>query len=183
VWTAPADPSSIKDPSLIIYTAMNERGGHYVVTNGDQTDSIIEALQAGLCADAGLQKRKYEPDAPNFTPRISAICQIQHGVPKTEIAVLKKSPYGDGCDRHFFHFDQLGSGVGYCVTTYMGDGDPLPAFRGEPYPLPLQGDATAIAEIFWSALNDENRVSLAVKWIELSSGNSTIVVRNRYQKA
>ena len=182
VWTAPADPSKVKDPSLIIYNAMNELRGLYVATNGDQTDTIVEAALAGADWRAALDTRVYEPDAPNFTPRIAAVCSLRQGVHVAELAVLKKSAFGDGCDRHTFRLERFGQGFGHCVTTYMGDGDPLPSFRGEPYVLPLPGGIDAVAETIWNALNEENRVSLAVKFIDVEKNASTLRIINKYAK-
>jgi len=183
LWTEAADPAKVADPSLIIYNAMRETKDLYVVTNGDQTDTIIEAALAGEDFRQALNTRVYEPDAPNFTPRISAVCSLSHGAPVAELAVLKKSPFGNGCDRHFFRYEQFSPGIGYCITTYLGDGNPLPSFRGEPLALPLEGDAQAIARTMWDALNAENRVSFAVKFIEIATGRSAIIVLNQYRKA
>ena len=182
LWTEAADPSKVSDPSLIIYNAMREYNRHYVVTNGDQTDTIIEALQQGGDFRQALMTRTYEPDAPNFTPRISAICTLSPGGPTAELALLKKSLFGDGCDRHFFCLEQFGKGLGYFISTYIGDGSPLPAFRGEPILIPLTGDAQTVATTFWDALNPDNRVALAVKFIQIPTGLSVIHVVNRYQR-
>ena len=182
LWTTAADPSKVKDPSLIIYNAMRELAGLYIVTNGDQTDTIAQACLAGGDFRQALNTRVYEPDAPNFTPRISAICSLREGGPFAELSVLKKSAFGDGCDRHLFRIEAFGAGLGHCVTTYMGDGDPLPAFAGEPYLLPLRGDIESVARTIWEALNEENRVSLAVKFIDAGDGRSSIHVVNKYEK-
>lgn len=183
LWTEAADPSMVKDPRLIIYRAMRELPGLYVATNGDQTDTVIEVFEAGGAFAEALATRRYEPDAPNFTPRISAVVSLREGAPSAELSVLKKSPLGDGCDRHLFRLEQFAPGTGHCITTYRGDGDPLPSFEGEPYLLPLAGDAESVADTLWEALNADNRVSLAVKAIDPATGRSSITVRNRYRKA
>jgi hypothetical protein len=181
--TAPANPSKVKDPSLIIYNAMLEEGGHHVVTNGDQTDTIAGALRYGATFAGALRTREYEPDKPNFTPRISGICSPEgEGAWSIALALLKRSPFGEGCDRQFFEIGQLKAGFGYGVTTYSGDGDPLPAFAGEPILLPLAGDADEVADAYWAALNAANRVSLAVKSIDVETGEASIVVRNQYKQ-
>jgi len=188
VWTAPADPSKVADPSkaaapsLIIYNAMRELEGLYVATNGDQTDTVIQSALAGGDFRKALNTRSYEPDAPNFTPRIAASCSLRADAPAAELAVLKRSAFGDGCDRHYFRFEAFGAGLGHCVTTYMGDGNPLPSFQGEPFLLPLPGDVDAVATGVWQALNVENRVALAVKFLALSGGASTVRIINRNTK-
>jgi hypothetical protein len=180
--TAAADPSKLKDPSLIIYNAMRELAGLYIVTNGDQTDTIVQGCLAGADFRQSLNTRAYEPDAPNFTPRISAICSLREGLPFAEIAVLKKSAFGDATDRHFFRYEEFGPGLGHCVTTYMGDGDPLPSFCGEPLLMPVKGGMQTVAKNYWNALNEENRVSLGVKFIDIETGGSNMHVINKYNK-
>ncbi len=180
--TAAADPSTLADPSLIIYNAMRELSDLYVVTNGDQTDTIIQGLLAGASFGQALNTRQYEPDKPNYTPRISAICSLRDGMPVAEISILKRSAFGDGCDRQTFRYESFGPGFGHFISTYQGDGNPLPSFKGDPRVMPLEADAAAIADTYWSALNVENRVSLAVKFIEIMSGQSEITIRNQYQK-
>lgn len=180
--TAAADPAKVADPSLIIYNAMRELKGLYVVSNGDQTDTAIQGLLAGATFSQALSTRQYEPDRPNYTPRISALCSLRDGLPIAEISLLKRSAFGMGCDRQLFRYESFAPGYGFCVTTYAGDGDPLPSFQGEPRLLPLEGNADRIADAYWAALNAENRVSLAVKMIDIASGASTIVIRNQYQK-
>ena len=129
LWTEAADPSLVKDPSLIIYTAMDEVKGHYVVTNGDQTDTITEAIKNNRDFEWALMTRQYEPDAPNFTPRISGLTLLADGHAMGELAVLKHSEAGESCNRNFFTYEQLPRGLGYCVTTYQGDGDPFALVR------------------------------------------------------
>lgn len=180
--TAPADPAKVKDPSLIIYNAMDEFGGHHVVTNGDQTDTIVNALRYGANFIGALRTRQYEPDAPNFTPRISGVCSLSGEEWGISLSLLKRSPFGEGCDRQFYEIGQMKAGFGLCVTTYRGDGDPLPGFQGEPYLLPLNGTAEAVAGFYWDALNKENRVSLAVKRIDADTGESKIVIKNQYKQ-
>lgn len=182
LWTEAADPSKVEDPRLIIYNAMLELRELFVVSNGDQTDTIYQALLAGGDFCHALNIRQYEPDAPNFTPRISGLASLRHGVPTAELSVLKKSDLGDGCDRHFFHIEQFGMGYGHCVTTYMEDGDPLPPFEGQPYPLPLLGKIDAVARTTWNALNAENRVSLAAKFINIETAQTEVRVINQYEK-
>ncbi len=180
--TEAADPSKVRDPSLIIYNAMREIEGAYIATNGDQTDTIFEALADGSTFVAALETRQYEPDGPNFTPRISGLSLVDGEHVATYLSVLKKSPFGDGCVRDTFQYEDLPKGAGYTIRTYMGDGDPLPSFEGEPYLLPLEGEPREVAETVWGALDADNRVSLAVKSIDLASGSSKIEIINAYKK-
>jgi len=180
VWTKAADPTKLKDPSLIIYNAMLELNGLFVVTNGDQTDTIIQSLRAGGTFRQALATRQYEPDAPNFTPRISALTSVRDGMPMLEMAVLKQSPISIACDRFFYVYDDLPPGYGRMITTYAGDGDPLPCFQGEPMLMPLSGGIEEIADTYWKALNEDNRVALAVKFIDVIDWTSETVLVNRH---
>lgn len=183
VWTEPADPAKVKDPSLIIYNAMRELpGGVFIVTNGDQTDTICEAITTGGTFESALATRDYEPDKPNFTPRISGIFDLRRKPLAATLSLLRRSPFGEATDRFFWRLGQLGPGFGHCITTYRGDGDPLPAFEGEPYLVPLVGDAAAIASTFWNALNPDNKVSLCVKAIDPDTLLSKVVIHNKYPK-
>lgn len=175
--TAPADPKSVEDPSLIIYTAMAEDFcNRYAVSNGHQT---LDALDPnGL---SYLENWQYEPDAPHYTPRISAVIDFLTWPACAEISILRKSPFTARCERSFFTLDLASSGRGYCITTYSGDGNPLPAFRGEPYLLPLKGNIDQVAQNLWESLNEKNRVSLAVKFIDRDSGVSKIKIINKYE--
>lgn len=181
-----ADPSKVEDPRLIIYTAMREEMinnvRYCVVSNGSQTDVVADGIAEDHSMQASLKNKNviYEPDSPNFTPRITAMCHFEHGKPIIEMSLLRKSPFSDECCRHLFEINGIGSGFGHCLTTYRGDnGDPLLPFRGEPYLLPLAGDANAIADFYWKKLNADNKVALAVKFIP-EIGRSHTVIRNKY---
>ena len=182
-----ADLAKVEDPSLILYTAMREavsNGVHYyVVSNGSQTDVVADGLAEDHSMHASLKNKNviYEPDPPNCTPRITAVCHFEHGKPVIEMSLLRKSPFSDECCRNLFEIKGIGNGFGHCFTTYREDGDPLPPFRGEPYLLPLTGDADAIADFYWDKLNATNKVALAVKFIP-ETGHSHTVVRNRFAK-
>lgn len=182
VFTEAADPAKVKDPSLIIYNAMREVDGRcHVVSNGAQTDSV----EADLTLLESLSVWEYEPDGPNFTPRITGAVwrEASPNSVRTEIAILCRSSRGKGCDRHLYSYDATTPGLGYCVTTYTGDGSPLPPFRGEPYLLPLRGaNGEEVLRDIWGMLNPENRVSLAVKTIDHATGRSAIFIENKYQK-
>lgn len=173
--TALADPSKVKDPSLIIYTAMVEEDDRWAVSNGAQTNDMLHDVKL-------LPVWSYEPDDPNFTPRISALSFFVNDKNKAAnsiFSILRKDPDSNKCQNDIYRYKHS-FGVGYCVTTYLGDGNPLPAFQGEPYVLPLIGDINQIASTFWDLLNEENKISLAVKFVNKKSRNSTIKIINKY---
>ena len=179
--TEPVDLSLVADPSLIIYDVMLNLPGIYLVTNGDQTRTIYDTLQAGGTFEAALATREREPDAPNFTPRISGMLHLENGAVSTALSILKANPLDPiYSDRYYFYPSMPKVGLGHGLTTYSGDGNPLPSFSGEPLLLPLVGTAEQVLETYWNALNAENRISLAVKEISIPSGESRILVHNRY---
>ena len=183
VFTEAADPAKVTDPRNIIYNAMMEGGGIYVVSNGVQTDAVVTGLVSGMTFSQLLAGFKYEDDPPNSTSRITAVCGISSGGGCVEFSLLRKSFLGDSCDRLTFCYDQLDAGLGLCMTTYMGDGNPLPAFIGEPYLLPIDSNNIyTVAKEFWEALNEANRVALVVKFVDLSTGTSTVKIINKYRK-
>ena len=187
VFTEPADASKVKDASLIIYNAMDSYAGNFVVSNGDQTNTAISAfaMAAGITLREALRDRTFEPDRPNFTPRITGLCvPSTDGMCFTQLSIIRKSELAgdDNCERACFDYVGIRPGYGFSVSTYEGDGDPLPAFNSGPYPLPLVGGMEDIAETYWSILNKDNRVSLAVKFITIESRDSVVVLRNRYSK-
>lgn len=176
--TEPVDASLVEDPSLIIYEAMLEADGRYIATNGDQTRTIADALAAGGDFDGALAGREREPDAPNYTPRISALLDL-NGAPALALSILKANPIDPALtDRFTYRPAPAPPGLGVGLTTYAGDGSPLPSFSGEPLLLPLEGTAEEVLEAYWSALDADNRISLAVKRIDAGSGR--ILARNRY---
>lgn len=180
VFTEAADPTEMKDPSLVIYNAMMENEQMYVVSNGRQTSDLANRLFISDFHPILVEKWGYEPDAPNYTPRISAAF-CHSGEFHFQMSIIRRCGWGLS-SHHLYRFSDIDKGVGYCITTYSGDGDPLPAFTGEPYPLPLKGSIKEIALTIWDALNDANRVALAVKFIDRSSGKSTVRIINKYAK-
>jgi len=179
--TEPVDPSLIADPSLIIYEAMLDLPNTYLVSNGDQTRTMYETLQKGGTIEQALATREREPDAPNFTPRISGLLSFKDGTATAVLSILKANPLDPACtDRCFYRpsFPQVGFGFG--LTTYSGDGNPLPSFSGEPLLLPCSGKAEEVLERYWTALNADNRVSMAAKEISDQGRISEIFVRNRW---
>ncbi len=180
VRTAPHDESKVKNPSLIIYNCVRTFGAAHVVSNGDQTDTIFDALRGGGTFGQALATRTFEPDAPNFTPRIAGLVDLHDPVNAYKLAILK-AVENDGryAVRHFFDYETAIPGVGHCVTTYSGDGSPLPCFEGEPYPVELRGDAGDVAEFYWDALNQDNKVSLLAKSIDAGTGAVDIKIINK----
>jgi IMP cyclohydrolase len=181
LFTVPADPSKVKDPSLIIYNAMRERGRYFVVSNGEQTDTVIRGTYTGHSFYWALSTWSFEPDAPNYTPRIAGISYLSSN-PRMELAILRKSPWSGSCERTFYSYDELEPGFGHGLVTYSGDGDPLPSFSDNPLFLPLEGNADMIAKTYWATLQEPNRVALAVKFIDAASGKSDITIINRFEK-
>lgn len=182
--TAQADPSKGGDLDLIIYTAMLESGKCFAVSNGKQThDALMCISDAAGLASSRFHNWSYEPDKPNYTPRISATILLDNrGNFKTQFSILKKSPFGEECDRQLFNYDRIAPGYGRCLHTYKCDGKPvIPSFEGEPYLLPIRGDIKEVTQTIWDALNEDNRVSLAVKFIDLATGESSMEIINKYE--
>jgi hypothetical protein len=180
VRTEARDPAKLTDPSLIIYYPVRHAGQAHIVTNGDQTDTIYEALASGGTFEAALSTRTFEPDAPNFTPRISGLVDLRDKQAAYKLSILK-SNQGDPQQtlRQFFHYEQAVAGYGHLIHTYVGDGDPLPSFAGEPKPVPLLNDADETARFYWNLLDGENRISLLVKTIPLDGGAAKIRIINK----
>lgn len=187
LFTVAADASKMKDPSLVIYNAMIEQRGLYVVSNGDQTDSVVQEdlARSGLRLSEMIRHREYEPDKPNNTIRITGLVNKRltdwaDSKPRAELLILQKSLWSDACERRSYDLE-LAPGVGWCITTYAGDGEPLPSFRGDPYLLPIN-DIEKTLSAYWDNLNADNRVALAVKAINAQTGKSMILIKNRYTK-
>jgi hypothetical protein len=179
--TEPVDLSKVKDPSLIIYEAMLELPNCYIVSNGDQTRTIYEGIQKGIPFPETLAEREREPDAPNFTPRISGMISFTDKKGAISLSILKANPIDPGyTDRYFYQPSLPQPGFGFGLTTYQGDGDPLPSFVGDPLLLPCQGSAEKILETYWQALDAENRVSLAIKEIQSNGQGSRILIKNQF---
>lgn len=178
--TEARDPAKLTDPSLIIYYPAKHIGGAHIITNGDQTDTIHEALQNGGSFESALATRTYEPDAPNFTPRISGLVDLADGQFAYKLSILKSAGNTeDQTLRHTYTYESALPGFGHCIHTYSADGNPLPSFAGEPQLVPLAGTAEAIAKRYWSMLNEENKISLLVKTIHRESGESRLLVLNK----
>lgn len=173
--------SRMSDPSLIIYYPVRTEGNMHIVTNGDQTDTIAEFVVAGRTFEEALLTRQYEPDAPNYTPRISAAILYNKNKPSYVMSILKTVENNPSIEKkEFYTYNEFVGGEGRCIQTYRGDGSPLPSFEGEPYLVSLEDDLNKTAERYWYLLNPDNRVALLVKHIELSSGNVDIRIINKH---
>ena len=171
IRTQAFDPSKLEDPSLIIYAPVRVLGNKTIVTNGDQTDTIYEGMDKQLTFEQSLRTREFEPDGPNYTPRISGIMHIENGTYNYAMSILKSnngSP--DGCCRYTFAYENPAAGEGHFIHTYMCDGDPLPSFEGEPKLIGVPDDMEAFTELLWNSLNEENKVSLFVRYIDIETG-------------
>ncbi len=176
----PFDESKVEDPSLIIYSPVKAVGKDVIVTNGDQTDTIEEFLKAGKCFRCALKTRAFEPDAPNFTPRISAILHLDGGY-TYQMSILKSADEkGTACNRYTFDYEPL-DGVGHFIHTYVTDGNPLPTFMGEPERVSIPNDLTAFAEEIWNNLDENNKISLYCRSIDLASGKTENVMYNKHE--
>ena len=172
IRTKAFDPTLIAgDPSLIIYAAVRTLGAKTIVTNGDQTDTIFDGLKAGQTFEQSLRSRKYEHDAPNYTPRISSLLDVEGGKYNYAISILKSDMGNpDNTLRFTFTYDAPQKGKGHFIHTYMGDGNPLPSYEGEPTPVAIEGDIDTFTNNIWSWLNEENKVSLFVRFINIENG-------------
>lgn len=179
VRTDTVDKSQWVDPLTMYYPSRIIRGVH-VVTNGDQTETICEAIDRGGSFESALQTRQFEPDAPNFTPRISGVVALD-SAHAYQLAILK-AMNGDGrhCVRMYFDYEAALPGMGHCLTTYIDDGQPLPSFEGEPFAVRLFDDLEETAHAYWALLNTDNRVSLLVKFIDMQSGTAQIRIVNKF---
>ena len=182
VFTEPFDASKVEDPSLIIYAAIRKEGKHLIVTNGDQTDTIWQGVLAGKSFSDSLTVREFEPDAPNLTPRISGILHFGEGDFTYEMSILKSAdPEGTACNRFTYDYAPI-SGLGHFIHTYMGDGNPLPTFAGEPERVYIKDDIDAFTAEIWDNLDSDNKISLIVRYYDLSSGEYAERLINKYTK-
>ena len=173
LFTEPYDASKVEDPSLIIYAAVRETEGGLIVTNGDQTDTVYEGLKNGLCFSDSLKSREFEPDAPNLTPRISGYITFGEGDFSYEMSILKSADaLGTACNRYTFSSPSL-CGLGHFIHTYVTDGNPIPTFQGEPERVAIPSDIDAFTESIWQNLNEDNKISLYVRYTNLTTGEKT----------
>lgn len=169
IRTQAYDPSKLTDPSLVIYAPVRVLGNNTIVTNGDQTDTIYEMVQNGATFEKALLTREFEPDAPNYTPRISAMLNIENGIFKYQMSILKSNNGNpDACNRYTFSYENPVNGEGHFIHTYMHDGNPLPSFEGEPKLVGIKNDMEEFGNIVWESLNAENKVSLFIRYINIA---------------
>ena len=180
IRTQAYDPSKLTDPSLIIYAPVRVLGNKTIVTNGDQTDTIYEGMDKQLTFEQSLRQREFEPDAPNYTPRISGIMHVENGKYNYAMSILKSSD-GDpsGCNRYTFAYENPKAGEGHFIHTYMHDGDPLPSFKGEPKRIAVPDDIEEFTKLLWNSLNEENKVSLFVRYIDIETGAYETTITNK----
>lgn len=180
IRTQAFDPSKLSDPSLIIYAPVRVLGNSTIVTNGDQTDTIYELMEKGQTFEQSLRTREYEPDAPNYTPRISGIMNIENGNYDFAMSILKSNNGDpDCCNRYTYTYDNPKAGEGRFIHTYMNDGNPLPSFEGEPKVVELDGDIDTFTNMVWENLNADNKVSLFVRYIDIESGEYETRIVNK----
>ena len=182
IRTQAHDPSKLSDPSLIIYVPVRVLGKQTIVTNGDQTDTVYDLMAEGKTFEEALRTREFEPDAPNFTPRISGIMHVEDGNYDFSMSILKSEDGNpDYCLRNTFSYPNCPAGEGRFIHTYMEDGDPLPSFEGEPTKVDIKGDIDAFTELVWTNLNEDNKVSLFVRYIDIATGEyeTRIVNKNK----
>ena len=181
IFTEPFDASKVEDPSLIIYAAVRNYENKLVVTNGDQTDTIVEGLQAGKSFSEALTTREFEPDGPNFTPRISGMLTFGKGDFTYDMSILKSvDAAGSACARFTFTYPAE-AGLGHFIHTYVCDGNPIPTFQGEPERVALGSDIDAVTEEIWKALDENNRISLFVRFTDLATGETADRIVNKNQ--
>ena len=170
LYTRPFDESKVADPSLIIYAAMRSFDNKLIVTNGDQTDTIYNGLAAGKSFGQALESRQFEPDAPNLTPRISGILNFDNNDFSYQMSILKSAdPEGTACNRYLFSYPAL-PGLGHFIHTYVCDGSPIPTFQGEPERMAIPDDAEEFTRRLWNCLDENNRISLYVRTVDLKTG-------------
>lgn len=183
IRTQAYDPSKLTDPSLIIYAPVRVLGHRTIVTNGDQTDTVYEGMEKGLTFEQSLRSREFEPDAPNYTPRISGLMELENGGYSYSLSILK-SNNGDPacCNRYTFSYENCAAGEGHFIHTYLHDGNPLPSFEGEPKLVAIPDDMEKFTNMLWNNLNPENKVSLFVRYIDISTGRYETVIKNKNQE-
>lgn len=184
IRTQAFDPSKLTDPSLIIYAPVRVLGNKTIVTNGDQTDTIYERMDRQQTFEQALRTREFEPDAPNYTPRISGIMHIEGSSYNYALSILK-SAGGDpsSCQRFTFAYSNPAAGEGHFIHTYQSDGNPLPSFEGEPKRIGISGDLDSFTKMIWDSLNEDNKVSLFTRFIDIETGEYKSRIINKNQKA
>lgn len=182
IRTQAFDPDKLTDPSLIIYAPVRVLGNKTIVSNGDQTDTIYEGMDIQLTFEQSLRSRKFEPDAPNYTPRISGAMHLERGGYNYALSLLKSSNgCPDSCERFTFAYENPAAGEGHFIHTYVEDGDPLQSFEGEPKLIAIPDDMDRFADLLWENLNNDNKVSLFVRYIDIETGDIRSRIINKNQ--
>lgn len=182
IRTQAFDPSKLTDPSLIIYAPVRVLNHNTIVTNGDQTDTIYEGLQNQMTFEQALRNREFEPDAPNYTPRVSGILQIEKGRFHYAMSILKSNNQNpESCCRYTFTYENPAAGEARFIHTYLSDGNPLPSFEGEPKLVETLNDIDEFTSLLWENLNEDNKVSLFVRYLDIASNayETRIINKNK----
>ena len=180
IRTQAFDPSKLTDPSLIIYAPVRVLGNKTIVTNGDQTDTIYDGMDHQMTFEQSLRTREFEPDAPNYTPRISGIMHVENGTYNYAMSILKSNNGNpDSCSRFTFAYENPAAGEGHFIHTYMHDGNPLPSFEGEPKLVSIPNDMDEFTSLLWESLNEDNKVSLFVRYINIADGTYETRIVNK----
>lgn len=182
IRTQAFDPSKLSDPSLIIYAPVRVLGNKTIVTNGDQTDTVYDLMDKQMTFEQALRTREFEPDGPNYTPRISGIMHIEDGTYNYAMSILKSNNGNPAaCNRYTFAYENPVAGEGHFIHTYMSDGNPLPSFEGEPKLVAMEDDMDVFTEHVWNSLNSDNKVSLFVRYIDIATGSYETRIVNKNQ--
>jgi len=180
IRTQAFDPSKMKDPSLIIYAPVRVLGNKTIVTNGDQTDTIFDGMDKQQTFEQSLRSRKFEPDSPNFTPRISGVMHIENGTYNFALSILKSdNGHEESTNRFTYAYENPQNGLGRFIHTYMGNGNPLPSFEGEPTLVDVKGSIDEFAKTVWDNLNADNKVSLFVRFIDIATSKAETRIINK----
>ena len=182
IRTEAFDPSKMEDPSLIIYAPVRVLGNKTIVTNGDQTDTIYDGMDQQMTFEQSLRSREFEPDGPNYTPRISGVMHISNGKYNYAMSILKSNNGNpEACNRYTFSYENPVSGEGHFIHTYARNEEPLPSFEGEPKLVDIPNEIDVFTELVWNSLNEENKVSLFVRFIDIESGKYETRIVNKNQ--
>ncbi len=182
IRTKAFDESKLTDPHLIIYAPVRVLGNKTIVTNGDQTDTVYDGMDNQMTFEQSLRSREYEDDEPNYTPRISGIVHTENGAMNYAMSILKSADGNpDSVHRFTFGYSNPVNGEGHFIHTYMGDGNPLPSFEGEPEKITVENDIDTFTDLLWTNLNEDNKVSLFVRYIDLENGKATDRIVNKNQ--
>lgn len=182
IRTQAFDPSKLEDPSLIIYAPVRVLGNKTIVTNGDQTDTVYDLMNQQMTFEQALRTREFEPDAPNYTPRISGIVKAGNGKMSYALSILKSANGNpESCQRFTFSYKAPVAGEGHFIHTYQGDGNPLPSFAGEPKLVAIPNDIKEFSNMLWTSLNEDNKVSLFVRYLDLETGKAETIITNKNQ--